>query len=189
MVVPVEPSVFRGTLDFFSKLGVYDVILPFLLVFTIVYAVLEKTAIFGKEKAEGKESTRKNLNAMTAFVIAFFVVASTKLVALISQVLSSTVLLLLLSICFLMLVGSFHTGKQEFALEGPWKKAFMWIMFIGIALVFLHALGWLEYIYYYLFQNFDSVVVSSIILLAVIVVAIVYITGGFQKKKTEEKED
>nr|MCK4929730.1 hypothetical protein [Nanoarchaeota archaeon] len=191
MVVSPEPSVFRGTLEFFGKLGVYDVILPFLLIFTIVYATLEKTKIFGIEKMEGgKETTRKNLNAMTAFVVAFFVVASTRLVALINQVLASTVLLLLLSICFLLLVGSFHTGKKEFALKGGWKNLFMWIMFIGIVLVFLNALGWLQVIYSYLFFQFSSVVVSSIILVIVIVVAIVYITGGFEKKKKgEEKEE
>ena len=190
MVVSPEPSVFRGTLEFFGKLGVYDVILPFLLVFTLVYAILEKTKIFGIEKVEGKETTRKNLNAMTAFVVAFFVVASTRLVALINQVLASTVLLLLLSICFLLLVGSFHTGKEEFALKKGWRTFFMWIMFIGIVLVFLHALGWLQVIYSQLFFKFDTVVVSSIVLVVIIVVAIVYITGGFEKKKkSEEKEE
>lgn len=194
MVVSPEPSVFRGTLEFFGKLGVYDVILPFLLVFTIFYAILEKTKIFGIEKMEGgKETTRKNLNAMTAFVVAFFVIASTRLVALINQVLASTVLLLLLSICFLLLVGSFHTGKEEFALKKGWKSLFMWIMFIGIVLVFLNALGWLQVIYSYVFFQFNSVVVSSIILVIIIVVAIAYITGGLggseKKKKSEEKEE
>lgn len=189
MVVSPEPSLFRGTLEFFGRLGVYDVILPFLLIFTIVYAILEKTKIFGIEKVEGKETTRKNLNAMTAFVIAFFIVASTRLVALINQVLASTVLLLLLSICFLLLVGSFHTGKEEFALKGGWKNLFMWIMFIGIVLVFLHALGWLQVIYSYVFFQFNSVVVSSIILVIILVVAIVYITGGFEKKKKGEGKE
>lgn len=188
MVPPPEPSVFRGTLEFFSKLGVYDVVLPFLLIFTLVYAILEKTRIYGTEKVEGKEYTRKNLNAMTAFVVAFFVVASTRLVALINQVLASTVLLLLLSICFLLLVGSFHTGKEEFALKGGWKNLFMVIMFIGIILVFLHALGWLQVIYNYLFFQFNSVVVSSIVLVIIVVVAIVFITGGFDKKKKGEEK-
>jgi hypothetical protein len=189
MVVAPEPSVFRGTLAFFDKLGVYDVVLPFLLVFTIMFAILEKTKIFGTEKVEGKDITRKNLNGMTAFVTAFFVVASTQLVRIISNALSKVVLLLLLSICFLLLAGSFHTGKEEFALKGGWKTFFMIMMFIGVVLVFLYELGWLQVIYSYLFFKFDTVVVSSIVLVIIIVVFMIYVTGGFEKKKSDKKEE
>ena len=40
-----EASTFREIILFFDEVGVYDVILPFLLVFTIVYAIFEKTKI------------------------------------------------------------------------------------------------------------------------------------------------
>lgn len=182
-------SSFGNAIAFMGELGVYDVVLPFLLIFTLVFAILEKTRIFGTEKIDGKEYTRKNLNGMTAFVMAFFVVASTRLVAVINEVLANTVLLLLLSICFLLLAGSFHSGKEEFFLKKGWNKLFMIIMFIGIVLIFLHALGWLDIIWASLIYNFDSVVTSSIVLLIIVVVAIIYITGGFDKKKTSEKED
>ena len=82
----VEESAFRGMIGFLNKLGVYDVILPFLLVFTIVFAILEKTKILGIDKIDGKELGKKNINAMVAFVIAFLVIASTRLVAVINQV-------------------------------------------------------------------------------------------------------
>ena len=59
----VEESVFRGIISLFTKLGVYDIILPFLLVFTIMFAILEKTKILGSEKIEGREVTKKNINA------------------------------------------------------------------------------------------------------------------------------
>jgi len=58
-------------IEFFDKLGVFDVLLPFLLVFTLVYALLEKTRIFGVDRVGEMEYSRKNLNAMTAFSIAF----------------------------------------------------------------------------------------------------------------------
>ena len=69
-----QQSVFRGIIEFFGDLGVYDVILPFILVFTIVFAILEKSQVFGSEKIKDVEYTRKNLNSMAAFVIAFLVV-------------------------------------------------------------------------------------------------------------------
>ena len=46
-------SVFGEAIQFLAKLGIYDVVLPFLLVFTIVFAIMEKTKLLGTEK--GKE--------------------------------------------------------------------------------------------------------------------------------------
>src|SRR4030042_4397148 len=177
-----EQSVFRGTLDFFQQIGVYDVILPFLLVFTIVFAILEKTRVFGYDKLDGREYSKKNLNGMMAFVTAFFVVASTQLVAAINKFLSSIVLLLLLSICFLLVAGSFHTGKEEFFLKKGWEKLFMVLSFVAVILVFLGSLPydenntWLDFLWYHLTQNFNSVIVSSLILVIIVVGFIFYVT-------------
>ena len=78
--------------------------LPFLLVFFIIFALLEKTKILGTEEIEGTTYTRKNLNAMIAFVVSFLVVASSKLVEIIADVSSQMVVLLLASVFFLLLV-------------------------------------------------------------------------------------
>lgn len=152
----VEQSSFRGVIEFLAKLGVYDVILPFLLVFTIVFAILEKTKILGTEKIGDKEVTKKNLNSMVALSIAFLVIASTKLVAIVNEVMANVVLLLILAICFLLLVGVFF-GSKEFTLEKypNWIKFFMILMFIGIVLIFLNALDWLKYLFA-IFAEWDA---------------------------------
>ncbi len=144
----VEESGFRSAIGFLGKLGVYDVILPFLLVFTIVFAILEKTKILGLEKVGEREITKKNLNAMVAFVVAFLVIASTQLVAVINQVMANIVLLLILAISFLLLVGVFF-GSKEFTLKDypGWISFFMVVMFIGIVVIFLNALDWLKYVF------------------------------------------
>ena len=103
-----EESVFRSVLSFFTDIGIYDVILPFLLVFTIVFAILEKTKVLGTEEIEGKKYTKKNLNSMVAFVMAFLVVASAQLVRIINETMANIVLLLLISVSFLLLIGSFY---------------------------------------------------------------------------------
>ena len=108
-----EQSTFRGIIEFFGQIGIYDVVLPFLLVFTIVFAILEKTKIFGVEKVGEAEYTKKNLNAMVAFVVAFLVVASTRLVAAINEAMARIVLLLLVSVSFLLLIGSFYSYKER----------------------------------------------------------------------------
>ena len=179
----VEESAFRGMIGFLNKLGVYDVILPFLLVFTIIFAILEKTRIFGQEK-DGM--TKKNINAMVAFVVAFLVIASTKLVGVINEVMANVVLLVILGVCFLLLVGVFFSGKDEFSLEKfpAWQQFFMVVMLIGIVVIFLNALGWLQFIFD-LFHNLNADWAASLIFIIIIVGFIVWITHT--PKKTETK--
>src|SRR3990167_8054724 len=97
-------SSFRQIIDFFQKMGMYDVILPFLLVFTVVFAILEKTKVFGMEEIDGKKYPKKNLNAMASFVTAFLVVASTELVRIISDSVAQAVVVLFMAVLFLLLV-------------------------------------------------------------------------------------
>ena len=172
-----EPDGFRGVIDFMGELGVYDIILPFLLVFTIVFAILEKTKILGLEKVGDVEVTKKNLNAMVALIAAFLVIASAQLVSVINEVLSNVVLLLLLAISFLLLVGVFFTGEKEFSLENypTWIKFFMFAMFIGIVVIFLNALDWLHFITD-VFEYWDATWAASIIFLVVILIFIWIIT-------------
>jgi len=183
----VEESVFRGVITFLDKIGIYDVILPFLLVFTIMFAILEKTKILGTEKIEGQELTKKNLNAMVAFVVSFLVIASTKLVSVINETMAHVVLLLILAICFMLLVGVFF-GSKEFTLESypGWTKFFMVLMFIGIVAIFLNALDWLKYALY-LFQNWNAQWSATIILL-VIVIAFMWFITKESKPKTKKEE-
>ncbi|MEK6940113.1 MAG: hypothetical protein AABX31_05280 [Nanoarchaeota archaeon] len=170
----VEESAFRGMIAFLNKLGVYDVILPFLLVFTIIFAILEKTKIFGTEK-DGM--TKKNINAMVAFVIGFLVIASTKLVGVINEVMANVVLLVILGVCFLLLVGVFFTGKEEFSLkEMPvYLQIFTAIMFLGIIVIFLNALGWLQTIFD-LFENINADWAATLIFIIIIIGFMVWIT-------------
>jgi hypothetical membrane protein len=174
----------RGVFDFLEKVGLFDVVLPFLLVFTIVFAILEKTKVFGTEEIEGKKYTRKNLNATTAFVIAFLVVASSRLVEVITTVSANTVILLLLSILFLMLVGSFFKEGESVHLQGGWNVLFMVIMFIGIVLIFLDALGWLENTWQYVGITGSGDAVGAAILIIVVILFIMVIIK--EPKKTNK---
>ena len=144
-----EQTAFRGVINFLGDIGVYDVILPMLLVFTIIFAILEKTKILGTEKIDNVSVGKKNINAMVAISIAFLVVASTKLVGIINQAMANIVLLVLLSVSFLLLVGVFFKDEElDFATkEGTWKTVMIVIMFIGLVVIFLDALGWLQQIF------------------------------------------
>ncbi|PIO06962.1 hypothetical protein COT47_02045 [Candidatus Woesearchaeota archaeon CG08_land_8_20_14_0_20_43_7] len=191
-----QDSAFRDVIDFFVRLGVYDVILPFLLVFTIVFAIFEKTKVLGTDKdADGKNITKKNLNAMVAFCIAFFVILSKQLVGIINEAMANIVLLLLVSISFLLLIGSFYKeGEEPVYLEGPWKIAFMFAMLIGVVVIFLHAIKtdgkpWLNYIFDTLVNNWNTEWVAGIVFVIVIIGFMAWVVGGSNKSSKDKKKD
>jgi len=182
---------FREIINFFNDIGVFDVVLPFLLVFTIVFALLERTKVFGTEKLDGKEYSKKNLNSAAAFVISFLVVASSNLVEVITEVSSKFVVLLLLIVLFLLLVGSFFKEESHgvFLEKGAWRTVFMGLVFVALIFIFLDALDLLSDVGDFLSGTDRGELVGSAILLIVIVVFIVYITqdkgyGGNAEKKS-----
>jgi len=187
-------SPFRTGIDFLDKLGVYEVLLPFLLIFTIVFAILEKTKVFGTEDYEGEEIPRKNLNSMVAFVTAFLVIASSRLVAAINEAMANMTILLLLSVSFIILVGVFHTGKDEYELNSAFKTIFQIIAFVGILLIFLHALKtedgtpWLYSAWDWLGSNIDTGAVGALILTIFVIGVMLWITGS-KSGKEEHSED
>ena len=159
----------RESINFLNDFGLYDVILPFLLVFTVVFAILEKTKILGTTTVEGQTVTMKNQNAMVAFVMAFLVVASTQLVAVINTFMANVVL------------SAFYGSDAEFTLKDSpgWMQVFTILIFIGISAIFLDSMDWLEPIIG-LFTNFEGEWMSSLVFLVVL--------GGFVWFITREEK-
>ncbi|MBI1935492.1 hypothetical protein HYS31_03550 [Candidatus Woesearchaeota archaeon] len=178
----------RDVLNFFEKIGLFDVVLPFLLVFTIVFAILEKTKVLGMDEIDGKKYTKKNLNAIAAFVLAFLVVASSQIVEIITSVSANAVVVLFLAVLFLLLVGSFYKEGESVYLEGPWKLTFTVIVFVAIVGIFLNAIKtsdgttWLEAMTSFTGSGSSNEVIGSVVLLLIIVMFIAYAVKEPSKK-------
>ena len=170
---------FRGVIDFFTQIGLFDVVLPFLLVFTVVFAIMEKTKVLGTEHHDGHEYTKKNLNAIASFVIAFLVIAAKELVSIINETVAKAVIVLFFSVLFLLLVGSFHKEGEPMYLQGGWKIAFEIIVFLAISGIFLDSIKtadgktWLQRLGDFTGSGNDQLA-GSLILMAIIVLFIVY---------------
>ena len=179
-------SVFRDALLFLNDIGVYDVVLPLLLIFSIVFALLEKTKVFGEENLpSGKPTTRKNINAMVAFVAAFFVVASAQLVGIIHALIAQVSLVLVTFIMFMILIGVFKKD-EALSLEGGWEKFFMIIAFVAIVLIFMNSMGWLQLLWEYLAFNWNSEFVAIVILFGLIVAFIAWVTKSGKKEASSD---
>jgi magnesium-transporting ATPase (P-type) len=170
-------SGFRGVISFLDNLGVYDVVLPFLLVFTIVFAILEKTRILGEDDIGGQKHTKKNLNSIMAFVIAFLVIASTSLVRIINEFLANIVLLIILIISFLMLIGTFWgTGEVKLDKDSGWMKFFMVAIFIAIVAILLEAIGWLQDIMDIIWRTPNTDWAATLVLLVIVLAFMYFVT-------------
>lgn len=186
MVSPLEQSIL-----FLQEFGFFSVVLPFLLVFTLIFAILEKTKILGTEEIEGKPIPKRNLNAMFAFVVALFVVATPTIVKAIEVSLPQVSLFLLVIICFMLLAGSFM-GSKEFTFEQNkfWKIFLTAVAFFGVILIFLSAIklpggeSWLSWMWGWVLLEWGGTVFASITLLIIVIGAILFIvTGGPKKEK------
>jgi len=176
-------STLANALDFFRDFGVFDVILPFLLVFTVVYATLQKTEVLGKNKA--------NLDSMVAFVIGLLVVAATKVVGVINEALPQIMVLVVVGLSFLLMLGIFAKPEGSFfdALEGNFRIGLMIVLSAAVVLIFLGVIenskgeSWLEYGWNFTINNWNGAIVGSLVLLLVVVAAIWIIVGGGEKKE------
>ncbi|MFC1691116.1 hypothetical protein ACFL0W_02940 [Nanoarchaeota archaeon] len=191
----VEVTPFGKALVFLEDLGIYRVVLPFLLIFTIIFAVLEKTRIFGVDTIEGIEYSKKNINSIIAFVIAFVVIASSEIVFAINASLAKIILLLMLSFSFLLLIGVFYENDEEVALEGRWKLLFMLIMFVGVVLIFLHSIptargsNWLYAIFAYIYSVWSDAASAAVVFIIIAVIFMLIVLYGGNKPKVASKEE
>lgn len=107
---------FTGMIKTLEQMGVYEVIFPFLLIFTIMFAILQKIKLFGADT--------KNINIVIAVIIGFFVVRVPTIVATINQFLPKVSMLVLVLLMFLLVLGIFGSGESS-----GWTG---WPFFIGM---------------------------------------------------------
>ncbi|MDP7181364.1 MAG: hypothetical protein QGF25_01215 [Candidatus Woesearchaeota archaeon] len=99
-------AMFTSLAVILERIGFVTVLLPFVLVFAIVYGILHQTKVL---------SDRKNLNAMVAFVIGMFVVASLQLVEQLNTIVAwmSIVVIVLLFVVMIFGVSGIKIDKKK----------------------------------------------------------------------------
>jgi hypothetical protein len=173
-------STLQGTIEFLKDFGLFDVILPFILVFAIVFSILEKTSLLGKKK--------QNLNSLVAIVFALLVITANKVVTAITNALPNILLLIIILVSFLLMLGIlFKEEELDFSSKMPgWYKFFVVLMFIGLIFIFLGAyildsgVSILSYIFSYLYAGMGNDLVGGIILIAILV-GVIYFASKSSK--------
>ena len=138
-------------------------ILPFLLVFTILYAILQKTKILG-----GEDSNQKSFNVIVALVmsLAFVVPSITGQYAAQNDPVRISVAIIMV----LLVVGAF--GKNLDIAEGNAGGIFVTFSIGAVAVIFAIAAGWIRNLPYWLdwlrYGYNQTLIVSLLVLGAVI---------------------
>jgi hypothetical protein len=167
--------------EFFRVLerwGLIDVLLPFMLIFVIIFAVLEKTQILGAEK--------RNLNTIMALVISLIVVvphvtgnypAGYDPIDIMNAALPSVSILVVAIIMLLIMIGLFAHDKVFLGLTMPGWIAFFSI--VAIIIIFGSAAGWYASGFSsWLERVFGSDALAIVIMVLVFGVIIAFITGS-----------
>lgn len=97
---------FYNWLNWFEGVGGFDIILPFLLIFAVTFAILQKIKLFGVD-----DKSRK-IDMIISLIIAFFLVMQQELVAVIQGFLPRVSMLILVLLMILLVVGIFAGGAE-----------------------------------------------------------------------------
>ncbi len=174
---------FTGFFEKLEQMGVVDVVLPFLLVFTLIFAVLEKTKVLGADK--------KNLNVIVSLVLGLSVIFPHVIgsdilgydpVEVINSALPSVSVLVVAIMMLLILIGVFAHDKVMLGLTMPG-----WIGFFSIgAIIFIFgaSAGWWENGFSSaMVEFFGEDAVAIVVMLLVFGIIIAFITNEGKGEK------
>ena len=158
--------------------GLMDALLPFLLIFTIIFAVLEKSKILGEEK--------RNMNSAIALIFALIVVvphltgnlpAGYDPVLIINSALPSVSLVVVGVIALMILIGVFGHERVTLGMSMPGWVAFFSV--VTLIIIFGSAAGWWASGFdNWLESTFGSDALAVFVMIVIFGVIIAFITGG-----------
>ncbi len=161
--------------DLFQTLesyGLTDALLPFLLIFTILFAMLQKTKILGAGK--------KNFNVMVSLILAALVViphitntypTQYDIVDILNTALPSVSIVVVAVVLALLLIGLF--GGEAKWMGGSLSGGIAIFAFAVIVYIFGGAAGWWENI---ALQWWDQDAITLVVIILVFAIVIWYIT-------------
>jgi hypothetical protein len=146
---------------------VVELILPFLLVFTIVFAVLQKSKVLG----DGK----KQVDAIVALVIGLLVVSFASATGLIVRLVPFMAVSLVIILVFMMLWGMFWK-EGDFEVGSKVKIAAGIVALVAVVIAVLVFTGFWQDIAS-MFSNGSSLM-ANVVVIAVVIIAIILVVFG-----------
>jgi len=128
-------SLFGNAITVLESLGFFSVVLPFLLIYSIVYGTLVRTKIFGEGAAQ--------INAMVAFTIALIFVAAANVVDVMSTFIPWVGLIAIFVVSAMMLSVLILGGDIE-AFAKQYKAPAIGLIIVAMFYALFSVAGWFE---------------------------------------------
>jgi hypothetical protein len=148
-------------------------VLPFLLVFVLVFAILQKTKILGEGKAQ--------IDALIALAIGLITIAIPTTRDYIVHMMPWLALALVTLLVFMLIYGFVATGsdpKKGLEMPGWVSKTVLWLGIIFVVLLVLNVTGYIENVK----DWFGSDDIVSTVLIVAVIVAALWVALGTGKK-------
>jgi len=178
------PGYFGNAIQFLEQLGVADIILPFILIFTVLFAVLQRVPIFG--------ANAKRYNIIFALVVSLLALiphvtqpgTSYDIIPVINNSLPQIALVVVALLMVMMMTGliGFEEGEEPWK---AWGKYFVYIAAVIVIYIFGASAGLWQNIGFFNYFN-DPNLLSVVVILLVFGIVIWFITseGGDKNKGT-----
>ena len=154
----------------FSNPLAVQAIFPFLLIFVLVFAILQKSEILGKGK--------KQIDALIALVMGLIVISFGYAVYIINNLIPFLAVALVIILVFMLLLGSFFKSG-EFNIPGWLKVVFGIIIFIALTITVLVLTGAWDYLSTkFVGDSGGSILANVIFIVLIIAVGAAFWFGG-----------
>ncbi|MBU2497097.1 MAG: hypothetical protein KJ767_03505 [Nanoarchaeota archaeon] len=158
-----EPTLLEQAMLMLQRLGFFQIIIPFVLIFAVIFAILEKSKLLGEDK--------RSVNAIVALVIAMSATGAVMVTGIISTMIPLVVLGIIVLLLFFLMYGLF---AGELSSVGPGLKISLGIgAGIAVALIFLYAAN--------LFKYMTGEVIGMVLLIAIVIAVIGVVVGVSSK--------
>jgi len=151
-----------------------EAVLPFILVFTVVFAILQKSAILGKDK--------KQIDAMVGLVIGLITITFARAVGIINQLLPFLAVAVVMILVFLILVALVYKEGKDFELHENFRWIIIVLSFIAVVIAGLIFTGAWDYLAYK-FTEPGSGLVTNIVFIVIILGGFLIVFFGDGKKE------
>lgn len=177
----------------FDRMGVLDVLIPFLLIFVLIFAVLQKTKVLGTRGSDRKPVT--GINRLVALIMGLAVVIphvtgtyppGKDVVVMMNTALPQVSIVVVAVVMLLILIG---VWGNEIEIAGtPLASIAVWLSLIVVVVVFGSAAGWFGggSLPSWLWWLKDSDTQAAIVIILVFAVLIWFITREDSGSNTGE---
>ena len=90
--------------DLWASSGIFDIALPLVLFFAIIFSILNRSQILGKNKA---------IDAVVSFVLSMFIIINPLTAPFLAAIFSKTGIALIILLAFLIIIGLFIERDQD----------------------------------------------------------------------------